>query len=66
MLGVDSAGPGWSKVVVKPHLGPLKSLSGAVPHPKGMIEVRVEREGTRYRIDVRAPQGVEVIRESGG
>jgi hypothetical protein len=31
-----------------------------------MIEVRVEREGTRYRIDVRAPQGVEVIRESGG
>jgi hypothetical protein len=66
VLGVDSAGPGWSKVVVKPHLGPLKSLSGAVPHPKGMIEVRVEREGTRYRIDVRAPQGVEVIRESGG
>ena len=66
VLGIDSAGPGWSKVVVRPHLGPLQSLSGAVPHPKGMIEVRVEREGTRYRIDVRAPQGVEVIRETGG
>lgn len=66
VLGVDSAGPGWSKVIVKPHLGPLQKLSGAVPHPKGMIEVRVERDGARYRIDVRAPQGVEVIRETGG
>jgi sRNA-binding carbon storage regulator CsrA len=31
-----------------------------------MIEVRVQRDGTQYRIDVRAPQGVEVIREAGG
>lgn len=62
VLGVDSAGPGWSKVIVKPHLGPLQRASGAVPHPKGLIEVKVERDGPGYRIDVRAPNGVEVIR----
>jgi hypothetical protein len=50
---------------VKPHLGPLQRVSGVVPHPKGPIEVRVERDGARYRIDVKAPQGVEVIRDSG-
>jgi len=62
VLGVDSAGPGWSKVIVRPHLGPLQRASGVVPHPKGLIEVKVERDGARYRIDVKAPQGVEVIR----
>lgn len=66
VLGVDSAGPGWSRVIVRPHLGPLQKLSGAVPHPKGMVEVRVERDGEKYQIDVHAPQGVEVIREAGG
>lgn len=65
VLGVDSAAPGWSKVIVKPHLGPLQRVSGTVPHPKGLIEVKVERDGARYRIDVKAPQGVEVIRDSG-
>jgi len=62
VLGVDSAGPGWSKVVIQPHLGPLQRASGTVPHPKGLIEVKIERDGQRYRIDVRAPDGVEVIR----
>ena len=45
VLGVDSAAPGFSRVVVHPHLGPLKFVEGAVPHPKGSIEVRVEAAG---------------------
>jgi hypothetical protein len=65
VLGVDSAAPGWSKVIVKPHLGPLQRASGTVPHPKGLIHVKVERDGNRYRIDVQAPPGVEVIRDAG-
>ena len=35
VLGVDSAAPGFSRVVVRPHLGQLKFVEGAVPHPQG-------------------------------
>ncbi len=62
VLGVDSAGPGFSRISVKPHLGPLQKASGAVPTPHGLVEVTVEREGTGYKIGVKGPDGVEVIR----
>jgi hypothetical protein len=42
VLGVDSAAPGFRKVSVRPHPGKLEFLSGAVPHPKGEIVVRLE------------------------
>ena len=42
VLGVDSAAPGFSRVSVRPHLGKLNSAAGSVPHPKGMIEVRLD------------------------
>jgi hypothetical protein len=45
VLGVDSAAPGFSRAVVRPHLGRLSSVQGSVPHPKGSIEVRVEASG---------------------
>lgn len=65
VLGVDSAAPGFGKVIVRPHLGPLKRASGAVPHPKGMITVDVERTEKGYAIQWTAPAGVEVITEAG-
>jgi hypothetical protein len=55
VLGVDSAAPGLARVIVKPHLGSLKFVAGAVPHPKGMIEVRVEAGGAA---SVKLPPGV--------
>jgi hypothetical protein len=64
VLGVDSAAPGFAKVLVRPHLGSLKRVSGAVPHPKGMIEVEVERSESGYTIRCKAPAGVEVITEA--
>ena len=39
VLGVDSAAPGFRRVRVAPHPGRLTAFSGAVPHPKGMVEV---------------------------
>jgi hypothetical protein len=45
VLGVDSAAAGFSRVAVRPHLGQLKFVEGAVPHPNGLIEVRVEAAG---------------------
>ena len=62
VLGVDSAAPGFAKITVKPHLGPLQKVSGVVPHPKGLIEVRVERQGRGYKLEVKMPAGVEVVK----
>ena len=45
LLGVESAAPNFSRVVVRPHLGTLKFVEGTVPHPRGLIEVRVEAAG---------------------
>jgi hypothetical protein len=54
VLGVDSAAPGFHRVVVQPHLGKLTSAAGTVPHPKGNIEVRLSPEGTAVTL----PAGV--------
>jgi hypothetical protein len=54
VLGVDSAAPGFARVSVRPHLGKLASAKGAVPHPKGMIEV--ELRGNEAQVTL--PAGV--------
>ncbi len=54
VLGVDSAAPAFARVRVAPHPGRLTAFSGAVPHPKGMVEVAVEG-GTAT---VKLPAGV--------
>ena len=46
VLGVDSAGPGFSKVRIAPHLGTFGEVTGRVPHPKGFVEVSLKREAT--------------------
>src|ERR1019366_6234564 len=58
VLGVDSAGAGFSRVVVRPHLGQLKFAEGTVPHPKGLIEVRVEAGGN---VSVNSPVDGEFL-----
>ena len=54
VVGVDSAAPGFRRVSIRPHLGKLQRVSGAVPHPKGMIEVRIEGQ----KVEVKLPPGV--------
>jgi len=58
MLGVSPAAPGFARVRVEPHLGPLEELSGAMPLPRGEIAVRVSRRGTGVEADVTLPEGV--------
>ncbi|MFB9275684.1 family 78 glycoside hydrolase catalytic domain [Cohnella cellulosilytica] len=65
VLGVRKETDGWSRVRVAPQPGDLKWARGAVPLPSGgRIDVawRMEDEaGSRvFRLDVRAPEGVEV------
>ncbi len=58
VLGVDSAAPGFTRVVVRPHLNKLKFVSGSVPHPKGKVEVRLGPQGTGTAATITLPPGV--------
>jgi len=58
VLGVDSAAPGWKKVVVRPNLGKLSRVSGSVPHPAGEIAARFELRDGRLSGEITLPAGV--------
>ena len=59
VLGIDSAAPGFHRVVIQPHLGELTRASGTMPHSKGEISVRLERRGEGLNAEVILPTGVE-------
>jgi hypothetical protein len=59
VLGVDSAAPGFRRVRIRPFLGRLTRVSGAVPHPKGEVAVSLARDGDALDAEIRLPQGVE-------
>src|SRR5256714_7295862 len=67
VLGVRPASAGFRTVRVAPALGPLRRAEGRVPHPRGDIDVRLERVGASgIRADVTLPQGVTGTFEWGG
>jgi alpha-L-rhamnosidase len=58
VAGIESAAPGFSKVIITPHLGDLHHLTAAVPHPRGLIKVAYERHGDQWTADVSLPPGL--------
>jgi hypothetical protein len=59
MLGIDSAAPGFARVVIRPFLGKLTHLTGAIPHPKGEIAVTLTLDNGKLEAGVTLPAGVE-------
>ncbi len=59
VLGIDSAAPGFRRVRIRPFLGKLTALSGAVPHPHGEVSVSLARHDGILDAEVALPQGVE-------
>uniref|UniRef100_UPI0026015709 alpha-L-rhamnosidase-related protein n=1 Tax=Algoriphagus sp. TaxID=1872435 RepID=UPI0026015709 len=57
ILGIDSDGPAFSKVLITPHLGEFEEISGKMPHPKGMIEVDYNLKGNPTA-KITLPQGI--------
>jgi len=57
VLGIDSAAPGFRRVVIRPFLGKLTHAEGAIPHPKGEIRVKLALEGSRLDAEVALPEG---------
>jgi hypothetical protein len=58
VLGIDSAGPGFNRVSVRPHLGKLTGAAGRVPHPHGNIEVTLEPRESGFAATIVLPPGV--------
>ncbi len=58
VLGIDSASPGWKRVLIAPALGKLLRASGRVPHPRGEIGLKLTREGSALLADVDLPPEV--------
>src|ERR1035438_7085877 len=59
VLGVDSSGPGFRRVLVRPHLGSLTRVSGNVPHPKGELRVSLELRDGKLSGEIVLPPGVD-------
>jgi len=59
VLGVRPASAGFRTVRIAPALGPLRRAEGRVPHPRGDIDISLEREGAAgLRATVTLPPGV--------
>jgi hypothetical protein len=59
VLGIDTAAPGFRRVVIRPALGALTNVSGTIPHPKGEIKVGYAAHGDKLEATVTLPAGVE-------
>jgi alpha-L-rhamnosidase len=58
VLGIDSAAPGFRRVIIRPFLGSLKRASGTIPHPKGAVRVSLVIEENRLSAKISLPAGV--------
>jgi hypothetical protein len=59
VLGIDSAAPGFRRVVVRPFLGHLTRAAGAIPHPRGEVSVSLTLIAGKLEAEVDLPAGVE-------
>ena len=57
VLGIDSAAPGFRRVIVRPFLGKLTHAAGSIPHPRGQVSVKLALEGSKLEAEVALPEG---------
>ena len=58
VLGIDSEAPGFGSVKIEPMLGPLKNISGEIPHPRGKIFVSYKLEDGKWKIQIILPDQI--------
>ena len=58
LLGIDSDGPGFSKVKIEPHLGDITNIAGTIPHPKGSVSVNYKLENNKWLVKIELPATV--------
>ncbi|MDR1114584.1 MAG: alpha-L-rhamnosidase N-terminal domain-containing protein [Tannerella sp.] len=55
ILGIESASPNFKEVRIEPHLGTIKKIGGAMPHPAGDISVKYDRTGRQFNVEIVLP-----------
>jgi hypothetical protein len=55
ILGIDSDAPGFSKVLITPHLGSITDISGEMPHPNGTIAVSYKLKQGAMQVEIDLP-----------
>ncbi len=58
VAGIESMAPGFKQVRIAPNMGGLKEVSASMPHPRGMIQVRLTDNG-KLEAEIDLPEGVE-------
>ncbi|MCJ2185862.1 alpha-L-rhamnosidase-related protein [Novosphingobium beihaiensis] len=59
VAGIEPAAPGFAKVRIAPHLGPLRTLDATYAHPRGPIHVRYGKDaGGSLSADIAMPAGL--------
>jgi hypothetical protein len=58
VLGIDSAAPGFKRVIIRPFVGKLTRVSGSIPHPDGEVSVSLVHVDARLEAEVKLPGGV--------
>ncbi len=58
LLGIRPAEFGFQSVRIMPQMGSLTDLSGSLVHPKGNIEVKLQRSGAKLHAEVHLPDGL--------
>ena len=57
VLGVQPLTPGWTRAIIRPNPGTLKSADGKVPTPRGSVLVRWEN-GDAFKLSLTVPPGM--------
>ena len=58
VAGIESMAPGFKRVRIAPNPGSFAEVTAQMPHPKGMIEVKLRRKAG-LMADVQLPDGTE-------
>jgi alpha-L-rhamnosidase len=58
ICGIMPDAPGFGRVLIRPALGELTEVEGVMPHPKGMIRVKLRTHGAGISGEVELPEGV--------
>ncbi len=60
ICGIEAETAGFKSVRIEPNLGKLKDVSGALPHPKGLIKVSYKKQTDGfYSAEIELPAGLQ-------
>jgi hypothetical protein len=62
VCGISPAEPGFRSVKIEPSLEPLEQVEGSMPHPAGMIKVKIKKKSSGgISAEVTLPKGLDGV-----